>query len=254
MPAEQRLSETWTGTVAAPAPPAPPFIIPVPLFYTLVGTLGTMGGVAVYIHWFRRIRPAIPLERLRSAFPAITLPDLSRVMPAVPLANLPPAPITPAPAVPRGPFRPISIPRRPIPIRPIRFESVEMTPSEMLERLKQIAAPPRSKILVEELKAGRLGMKARLERLKRVTEPSGPPISLEKLAMMTKPTAPEIQPKRPEPLAGLVRAGAVSKRLRKRKPAAEAEALGGKWPEGVAEILEQLRRGVYERTARRKRK
>jgi hypothetical protein len=71
---------------------------------------------------------------------------------------------------------------------------------------------------------------------------------------LRKPTAPEIQPKRPEPLAGLVGTGAASKRLRKRKPAAEAEALGGKWPEGVPEILEQLRKSVHERTARRKRR
>jgi hypothetical protein len=228
-----------------------------PVFYGLIGVFGALGsGLVAYIRWFRPIKPVISLERLKSLSAAVSFERLREVTwPAVSIGHMTPAPMTLAPAMPTGPFKPIPIAKRPIPIKPIKITPTAMTPTEILERLKQMPAPPRSKILVESMKQAKrpLGLGIPLEQLKQAVKPPGPSISLWQLANVNKPAAPGISLKRPEGVVGLAGLAAALKRPKKKaKPTVETGVHREEQLEGVPEFLNHLREVVSRKTRRGK--
>jgi hypothetical protein len=222
-----------------------------PVFYGLLTMFGVIGGgIVAYVRWFRPIKPAISLERLKSISTAVSFGRLpGAIRPSVSLEHLTPVPITLAPAIPVGPFKPIPIPKRPVPFKPIKIKSVALTPVEILERLKQASVPLKPRILTGEPRRPR----ALLEELKLAAKPSGPAISLGRLAIVAKPTAPEAPPRRPKRAPKPSGLGAARKHLR-RKPVAKVEPYREKQMEGTPEVLKRLKKVASGRTGKGKRK
>jgi hypothetical protein len=160
--------------------------------------------------------------------------------------------MTLAPGFPTEPIKPMPI-KRPLRIRSRKVTPVAMTPTEILERLKRIPAPPMSKILSKDLKHVKrpLGLFIPLEELKRVAKPPEPFVSLWQLTNVGKPAAPDISLKRPEQVVGPIGPGAMLKHLReKEKHAVKTRIYRKKRPEEVPDFLDRLREAVSRKKRR----
>ncbi len=143
----------------SPSPPVPESPTVPPVFYTLLAMFSVgISGLALYRSLTWRIKPFASIKSLKRMIlekPAITPTRLEippRVKPAISLKRLKPAPITPAPDLPTGPFKPIPIVTRPPAVGSRRIVPKTMTSPEILDHLKRGVAPPKPGISLERLK------------------------------------------------------------------------------------------------------
>ena len=157
-------------TITLPAPPPPvvvpplSLIIPTPapaplVFFVLLAIfLVGVSGLASYRALKWRIKPFVSLKSLKRVVPArpavnlARLKALWRIKPAISLKRMMPAPITLAPDLPTGPFKPIPVVTRPPTVGARKIAPKAMAPSEILERLKRGPAPQKPEISLKRLK------------------------------------------------------------------------------------------------------
>ncbi len=141
----------------SPTVPTPPFVPPI--FYTLLAIFSVgISGLMLYRALTWRIKPFVPLESLKRVVPARPAVNLARlkaiwrIKPAISLKRMMPAPITLAPDLPTGPFKPIPVVTRPPVVGPRLVVPKAMTPAEILERLKRGPRPSKPGISLKRLK------------------------------------------------------------------------------------------------------
>ncbi len=143
----------------SPPPPVPPPPFVPPIFYTMLAMFSVgISGLALYRALTWRIKPFVSLKSLKRVVPArpavnlARLKALWRIKPAISLKRMMPAPITLAPDLPTGPFKPIPVVTRPPTVGARKIAPKAMAPSEILERLKRGPRPSKPRISLKRLK------------------------------------------------------------------------------------------------------
>ncbi|MDH5684972.1 MAG: hypothetical protein OEY73_00290, partial [Hadesarchaea archaeon] len=157
-------------TVAPPVP-IPPVVVPptslimptptpvLPIFFVLLAIFSvSISGLVLYRALTWRIKPFVSLKSLKRVVPARPAVNLARlkvlwrIKPAISLKRMMPAPITLAPDLPTGPFKPIPVVTRPPAVGPGRVVPKIMAPSEILKSLKRGPRPSKPGISLKRLK------------------------------------------------------------------------------------------------------